>query len=185
MTNNPNPTAARQEVLRSRLQKTANELREYTGEVHPYASRAISNAADLIDEADEALATLAPAPVAGGGEPVAWQFELANYFDKATGEYSRWGSPQLSSSKPYVPEGSIRNLRPLYASPPSEGWRPIETAPKDGTDILACDEDGQYVARWAAYAGGNPRWRLWWNGDPNDDLTHWQPLPAPPQPGGR
>jgi hypothetical protein len=48
------------------------------------------------------------------GEPVAWVFELAKYYNKDTREYSVWGEPQLSFTKPCVPEGSIRNLRALY-----------------------------------------------------------------------
>ena len=69
-------------------------------------------------------------------------------------------------------------------------WRPIETAPKDGTPILAvvvfCDDgsdDGVHVIRW------DERWRLWViagsqvrldeTGDESDDRkpTHWMPVP--------
>lgn len=47
-------------------------------------------------------------------EPVAYAYELASYYDPRTREYSCW-EPRLSFHKPNVPEGSIRNLRPLYA----------------------------------------------------------------------
>lgn len=65
-------------------------------------------------------------------------------------------------------------------------WRPIETAPRDGTAILAAkpnrigvvlypirarDQDG----RWQAYFGDGD-WRSY---DPQP--THWMPLPAPPE----
>jgi len=54
-------------------------------------------------------------------------------------------------------------------------WQPIETAPKDGTEFLAINNGGyQFV--------------VWWNvdafqciDDVIDNLTHWQPLPAPPK----
>ena len=67
-----------------------------------------------------------------------------------------------------------------------EGWQPIETAPKDGTHILAyCDrmkEVGEVkwstsFGRWGAtwvMAGFNQPWA--------SRPTHWRPLPAPPQP---
>ena len=47
------------------------------------------------------------------GEPVAWIFQLASSRDQATGEYSGWRE-MIQVGRPVVPEGSIRNLRPLY-----------------------------------------------------------------------
>lgn len=44
---------------------------------------------------------------------IAWVFELAQTFDRETSKYSNWSDPQLSFGKPCVPEGAIRNLRPL------------------------------------------------------------------------
>lgn len=56
------------------------------------------------------------------GEPVAWRYELATvrYWegDKPTG-WGCWSPPKLSLTKPCVPEGSIRNLTPLYADDPA------------------------------------------------------------------
>lgn len=49
-------------------------------------------------------------------KPVAWVFELAKSIDPETGEYCNFGKPQLSFTEPYVPEGSIRNKRPLFAA---------------------------------------------------------------------
>jgi hypothetical protein len=57
-------------------------------------------------------------------------------------------------------------------------WQPIETAPKDA-HILAwngafhCCE----VVRWRANSG----WVVGWDGMPNKDVTHWMPLPEPPE----
>lgn len=68
----------------------------------------------------------------------------------------------------------------------ANGWMPIETAPKDGTPILVLKKGFHpAVARWlegqwmtanaeANYSNGNPCYLEW-------NLTHWQPLPIPPQ----
>lgn len=75
-------------------------------------------------------------------------------------------------------------------------WRPIKTAPKDGTWILACvpDADPFYVEtrggyssapesiHWAVYhpnSRGKEEWRDQY-GIRRPHATHWQPLPAPP-----
>lgn len=58
-------------------------------------------------------------------------------------------------------------------------WQPIETAPRDGTEIFACV--GKYGFEATAFYSG--RWNL-----SNDDdgyawpynPTHWMPIPQPP-----
>lgn len=104
---------------------------------------------------------------------------------------------------------TIPNLRmPLVRSdelpgePPAmdaSGWRPIESAPKDGTDVLVYRGGRTYVARWLTL------WETWGvtvervPGEGNEPFTgigrlafgghvaaegptHWMPLPAPPCP---
>jgi hypothetical protein len=64
-------------------------------------------------------------------------------------------------------------------------WQPIETAPKDGTEILAWDGIQRIVAwfdvfseRQQVLCGRPGDWRF---SDDDPCLpTHWQPLPAPP-----
>ena len=66
----------------------------------------------------------------------------------------------------------------------SEGemeWRPIETAPKDGTLVLVGHETAVFDGWWDENSGG------WVDGstDMYEDLivyqpTHWMPLPASP-----
>ena len=58
------------------------------------------------------------------------------------------------------------------------GWQPIETAPKDGTDILLVYGEEITVARWSF---------SFWNTDDQDrgydeeKFTHWMPLPELPE----
>ncbi|KAB2680367.1 hypothetical protein [Brucella pseudintermedia] len=74
-----------------------------------------------------------------------------------------------------------------------DGWRPIESAPKDGTVIdLWSDEYGRltdcYWGAPMAYEGGETGWvhahSNEWAESP-DEFVHWRPLPLPPIKGGR
>lgn len=69
-------------------------------------------------------------------------------------------------------------------------WRDIETAPKDGTTIHIANAKSRAMTL-ALYCPRKERWlcRLWDEDLPevsNSALwwspTHWQPLPAPPEP---
>ena len=57
-------------------------------------------------------------------------------------------------------------------------WQPIETAPKDGSMVLAYPSSlghvcmTGWVVRCCPYHGG------YW--DTGGDFTHWMPLPPPP-----
>jgi hypothetical protein len=56
-------------------------------------------------------------------------------------------------------------------------WQPIETAPKDDTDVLVFSEELVWVA--SCYRG------MWWFEKRDDTFlsepTHWMPLPEPPK----
>lgn len=75
-------------------------------------------------------------------------------------------------------------------------WQPIETAPKDGTTFLAYDTPegglsmGVVLCKWDSEEGyDHTEWPPHWvamdpaNGDDLEccNLTHWMPLPEPPQ----
>lgn len=81
------------------------------------------------------------------------------------------------------------------------GWQPIETAPRDGTELLLYSLDvvrypgagDGVVVGWAVRVLGGHRWvcdiattdgyddDMWLS---NEEITptHWMPLPAPPKP---
>jgi hypothetical protein len=72
-------------------------------------------------------------------------------------------------------------------------WQPIETAPKDGTQILVWDGANAQVAEFYVRADGSSSWELghrWVNGHTRESwscsgvLTHWMPLPARPSDKG-
>jgi hypothetical protein len=67
-------------------------------------------------------------------------------------------------------------------------WQPIESAPKDGTEILGWDKEGKYasvsfkVTRY--YCNWENKYRdskSWWKGNVTCTPTHWMPLPKPPE----
>lgn len=80
----------------------------------------------------------------------------------------------------------------------TQAWQPIETAPRDGTEIIGLfhrryDEDGpvSVYGPWTIAWNGK-KWRSSWDGsevissesdfgteykEPDLDPTHWQPMP--------
>jgi hypothetical protein len=67
-------------------------------------------------------------------------------------------------------------------------WQPIETAPKDGREVLLLGADGIRIASWS----DRFRREMWdtgyaseCDGDPIEveRPTHWMPLPDPPRTG--
>lgn len=86
----------------------------------------------------------------------------------------------------------------------AQAWRPIETAPKDGTWVLVCgypafEDDHEWmhgpvhdtvVAQYTELRNGTKtegHWQFaWYDGGYYggvEDVTHWMPLPAPPKEG--
>lgn len=66
-------------------------------------------------------------------------------------------------------------------------WQPIETAPRDGTEIIlgAWDEEGKFItvanARWVEnYEATKEFWHDIEGSFKQEDVTHWMPLPQPP-----
>lgn len=64
-------------------------------------------------------------------------------------------------------------------------WKTIDTAPKDGTQVLLCsispDDDGGYGVRHGFYETGMAD-RCWYDiGGERIEPTHWMTLPAAPE----
>jgi hypothetical protein len=75
---------------------------------------------------------------------------------------------------------SWRDLHPQATEP---AWRPIETAPKDGSEILLAHPDGSMVVGWWCENGLHGRVSGWSDGD-DFAMTwpsHWMPIPAAPE----
>jgi len=68
------------------------------------------------------------------------------------------------------------------------GWQPIETAPKDGTDVLLAGTGTYDVTVGSFYkATKGPSVCDGWyyqDGSSRIEPTHWMPLPPPPGGGG-
>lgn len=71
-------------------------------------------------------------------------------------------------------------------------WQPIETAPKDETEILVYGEETRTIAGWGMiYSPYGDARRKGWRCEATPDIeghasdgiepTHWMPLPAPPR----
>jgi hypothetical protein len=84
-------------------------------------------------------------------------------------------------------EAALSEAEALEQSPASDdGWKGIESAPKDGTRILAWCPHGQYVVFWP---DAHDHEVDWWHVTDNKNgpyplrggsPTHWRPLPPSP-----
>jgi hypothetical protein len=55
-------------------------------------------------------------------------------------------------------------------------WQPIESAPKDGTEVLVHDEGAVVIAWWSEE---HAAWME--HGPMKPPPQHWMPLPTPPK----
>ena len=107
------------------------------------------------------------------------RYALGNTAQYAAAELRRQHAriTELESQLAAIGAGGVSPLIAVAA-----GWQPIETAPKDSSDVLLAGKRREYIASgyWlqSAYAG-NGAW-IW----PfvHKYPTHWIPLPAAPGP---
>ncbi|TDY26262.1 hypothetical protein B0G81_6772 [Paraburkholderia sp. BL6665CI2N2] len=153
----------------------------------PWARHDFKMAADLIEQQEAArireLEAAASAQATVGA--VAWMLRI--------GDSDVWTYTRLESDADFYGKqsGLKYEKRPLYAAPTaSDAWQPIETAPKDGTNILI-----RFGLDGVSQAKFTPGWAWPWQFiDTNDGVTwmlnravdgpggpsHWMPLPAAP-----
>ena len=61
-------------------------------------------------------------------------------------------------------------------------WRPIETAPKDGTEVLVFVPPNRLSVNPFVAQARNPTGAQWWARRVGSiKPTHWMPLPDPPE----
>ncbi len=61
-------------------------------------------------------------------------------------------------------------------------WQPMDIAPRDGSRILVVWLGRVEIATWCQDVS-YPTWQEWPDGDFDNggEVTHWQPLPKPPE----
>lgn len=121
--------------------------------------------------------TLLPCPFCPQAEPFAWAY------------MTKYGNKMLSFKREDMTQGYTHE-RALYTKPMAEHdrlaqWQPIETAPKDGTEILGgfYSTRGEWV-RFVMTLAANGTWVSVpgsWAYNP----THWMSLAAAPESEGR
>ena len=99
---------------------------------------------------------------------------------------------ELESELEAVGAGGVSGPMVGRAAPPTaqaEGWRPIETAPKDGALIVLGARNGVWLGKYvpvyqSGYRPENPWSSMLLNHDHMAERytrpTHWMPLPLPP-----
>jgi len=98
---------------------------------------------------------------------------------------AKWADIERAK-EPFTPENIASSAITAYLS---AMWKPIETAPKDGTRVLIEDR-GIYIAYWSERCAFEqfktmPGWQIFdcedgWYSVAAEAPTHWMPLPAPP-----
>lgn len=113
-----------------------------------------------------------------------WREEFEEFCN--TGSFEECGYPDFGTWKSARAIDAQR-IAELEAQVTVMQWRPIETAPKDGTMILVCNEGENLYsptsAVWASYhpnAEGKKCWRTSRICGDKLNPTHWMPLSTMP-----
>jgi len=79
-------------------------------------------------------------------------------------------APHLAELRIFAEGERVGTVEPTFGS-----WQPIETAPKDGTEILVWHSqcETHEITRWIAHD------EMWYSEFNEKDITLWMPLPPP------
>jgi len=104
---------------------------------------------------------------------------LYNYLEEAGAECLECHAKILRSHDKFCSGSGMQVAATAWNTRTSQ-WQPIESAPKDGTEILAWDGQGQATIHWS-----DGRWSLvyaGWRAEDGDfdGAISWQALPAAP-----
>lgn len=133
----------------------------------------------LLRGAIRAMPASPPAKPAPADGP--WTTEQARELDAALIQVARDRAGECGATQSEMREARAEFLRDWlnnHMSVPADGWLPIETAPKDGSEILGFGlQWGWSPVRFVCVWNG-ATWYAGW-GD-SIQPTHWMPLPAAP-----
>lgn len=115
--------------------------------------------------------------------------EAADIVEERAGYFAHWGQSEFCLDRAFYMSkyDKLMDLAQRLRAEAS-GWQPIETAPKDGTEIdvwcesTANGDNGGYRIPDSWWCQTDKNWRthgdnrISWAHPP----THWMPLPAPP-----
>lgn len=172
-------------LFRTRLAPSGDEVealaKEYGAAMYRHGQHPCDDSAEVSDKAFRDLLAALRTRLNMEGEPVAWDLKVM--LDLPGWEV--WTVEETVRSQ----EDADRWLRgasdvehyrvvPLYASPPPEaGWRPWNTRPMDGREVLGLFGD-RVESVWCLKNGD---WH-WMDGDYGQTPpTYWMPCPAPPE----
>jgi hypothetical protein len=139
------------------------------------ASTAGFTAADMATASAQGFRDGVASVAANAREPV-YQARYQKWFwqDSSRECYEYLQSPENTCAEDW-------ETRILYTHPPTaqaEGWRPISTAPRDGTEVLADTSGlGRVVVYWD---DEESQWGTGLGYLDRGAPTHWMPLPPPP-----
>lgn len=108
------------------------------------------------------------------------QEELSGY-EAAIGVKFQDRTPQDNSEALIASEESIEMSKTFFNT---SGWQDIETAPKDGRTVMVWRENNGGIW-WGSYHKTDG-WRVVYGNNKvhAEDITHWMPLPQPPEKQG-
>lgn len=103
---------------------------------------------------------------------------MDHWTDKPNPEFEQWWATKEAEGYQYGRE-ALENVRFGFEGAQERRWRLIETAPKDGSDVLIARLNDSGVIWWSK-AQWSRKWSQWRFHGNVFEPSHFLPLPAPP-----